>query len=767
MIKKNVIIILTALLIILLGVCATMFYISKTNKKNASSNSGESIADKEIDTANSDTVIANEENNLPASKGRVEILFNEGWKFNKLADGTELNVAAIDTSTWEAVTLPHTWNAIDGCDGYANTVVESDGTVGAADRNENSYYRGLGGYRKEYTFSSQDYEGKKIYIEFEGANTVTTLYVNGTKVGEPHKGGYSAFRYDITDYVVLDEVNVMAVTVDNSRTTDIAPLDREGDFTKFGGIYRDVAIVAVDYVHIDLMDFGADGVYVTAKNITGQSADTNIEVNITNDSLQVQNVSIKAEICDAEGKIVANAEIAADVKEGETSAVSIDLPLNNPHLWNGVTDPYLYSVNVSLSAENYNDSKSVPIGYRSFSIDNKEGLLLNDTKYEVYGVNYHQDSFENGWAMTDVQRDRDYAIMGDMGVTAVRMAHYQHDEYEYDICDKEGYIVWSEIPLINRTTLDKETIPTEAFCKNIKQQLMEMIKQNYNHPSILFWGISNELYDVSGEVKGLYTELCNIAKEEDPSRMTIYADNVASTDTRTRSEAADAIGYNRYDGWYYSILGDMDVWVGNMMKLDSRPTCVSEYGAGAATTQHKDNVQKKEIKVNGTPHYEEYQTIYHEVSWADICSLENVWGSFIWCMFDFASDSRVEGDTEGQNDKGLVSRDRTIFKDSFYFYKSIWNEENMVYITDRRYTTRNKDVPEVKVYSNADTVELFVNNISYGVVEHAGPAENNNTIFKWVNITLTKDVENEIKTVATYSDGTTGEDDVTWVGTVN
>ncbi|MFT4144218.1 MAG: glycoside hydrolase family 2 TIM barrel-domain containing protein, partial [Mobilitalea sp.] len=342
------------------------------------------------------------------------------------------------------------------------------------------------------------------------------------------------------------------------------------------------------------------------------------------------------------------------------------------------------------------------------------------------------------------------------------LPHYQHNQYEYELCDREGYVVWSEIPLINRATLGKETVPTKAFSNNIKQQLIEMIKQNYNHPAVFFWGISNELYDVSKETTVLYNELCKIIKEEDPSRISIYADNVASNEVRKRSLAADAVGYNRYDGWYYTRLGDMDTWVNNKISLDSRPTCISEYGAGAATTQHMDNVEKKDIKTNGTPHFEEYQSIYHEEAWVDIKSMKSVWGSFIWCMFDFASDARVEGDTQGQNDKGLVTRDRKIYKDAYYFYKSLWNKENMVYITDRRFTERSKTVPEVKIYSNAVKVELFVNGKSYGVVKRSDLDINYNNIFKYKKIILKNGIDNIIKAVATYSDGTISEDIVKW-----
>lgn len=340
------------------------------------------------------------------------------------------------------------------------------------------------------TLEQKTWEQKRIYLSFEGANTITTVYVNGTEVGS-HEGGYSAFRFDITDSILWDQENVIAVLVNNSRTTYIAPLDWEGNFTKFGGIYRDVSLLG-------------------ASTVIGPKC-------------------------------------YGDVKY---SAV-----LAEPHLWNG--------------------------------------------------VNYHQDSDAGGWAMTDEERDADYAMMLEMGVTAVRMAHYQHDAYEYQLCDRLGLIVYTEIPLINRALYNEKdkkdfTVPWQRFSANIKQQLSEMIFQNYNHPSVCFWGISNELYDTDKETSKLYTELCNLASLLDSTRKTIYADNQAEQEHRNRSEAADLVGYNRYDGWYYGKPGGTCSWIAEHQKFDSRPSCISEYGACAAVTQHMDQ-PKMAVQKMGNP----------------------------------------------------------------------------------------------------------------------------------------------------------------------
>lgn len=681
--------------------------------------------------------------------GRRITNINDSWRFSKLDGGLSLNHSMFyDDSQWQEVTLPHTWNAEDGSDGWAS--VYADGSP---------YYRGKCAYCRTLLLSGEDIR-KKLFIEFEGANTITELYVNSISAGV-HEGGYGAFRFDITDLVVEGE-NQLTVTVDNSTTNDIAPINREGDFTKMGGIYRGVSLIAVDGVHIDLMDYGSLGVYLTPYNIKGTSADLNILVKVKNDTDTLANAEVSAVIYDAEGKGAGAVSSKLTVPAGAGTSVQMNIPMDHIHLWNGVVDPYLYSCEITITSDEYVDKVTETTGFRTYSVDNGRGILLNGERIYLKGVNYHQDSFENGWAMTDEQRERDYAMLRRLGANAVRMAHYQHASYEYNICDLEGLIVYSEIPLINRTTDDETKHPTERFQNNIKQQLIEMIRQNYNHPSILFWGISNELYDVDKITRRLYAELVRIAKQEDPTRHTIYADNVASEETMSRSEKADLVGYNRYDGWYYSRLGGMSEWVTVKSNLDGRPVCVSEYGGGAALTQHMDEPTMKDIDPNGKRHPEEYQSIVHEETWADLSSMQ-IFGSFIWCMFDFASDTREEGDTKGLNDKGLVTRDR-VEKDAFYFYQSVWTDEPMVHITSKRFTERPYEIPIIKVYSNASCVELLVDGVSKGVIQKADLDQYHRTIFKWENIIIKTGEINEIKAVATFADKTILQDNAVWSG---
>lgn len=691
---------------------------------------------------------------------RIKIDFNDGWLFKKLTEKDGLSALAIeetgfDDGSWDSVSLPHTWNAVDGCDGWSGI-----------DEGGEHYYRGLGGYRKAFTLSEDEYSGKEIFIEFEGANTVAEVFVNGASAGT-HEGGYSAFRFDITDLVKPGKENVVAVKVNNAPTDYIAPITNQGDFTKMGGIYRGVSLIAVDKLHIDLMDYGSSGVYVTPKNITSDGADIDLLVKLANDSSSDGSVTVKAEIIDEDGKTCAEAESVCDIKSESTARAEISLGIENPILWNGVKNPYLYSAKITvMNGDNIVDEYVHPFGIRTYNIDPENGFFLNGEYLDLHGVNYHQDSFENGWAMTDEQRERDYNMMLDMGCNTVRMAHYQHDGYEYDLCDRLGITVWSEIGIVNRMTADESDPPkvSDDFVKNAKRQLTELIRQNYNHPSVIVWGITNELYQMSDEIFDIYTELSGLAKSEDSTRLTTYADSQFWG--RFLELPTDVVGYNRYFGWYKEAgsVEKFGEWLDKYHGNEKRPVCVSEYGGGGAISQHKDNIDWiADIDPWGERHYENYQSAMHESIWAQFSQRPYLWGKYVWCMFDFASDGRQEGDTKGQNDKGLATRER-VPKDAYYFYKSVWNEEPMLHITEKRFETRPSEIPQVKAYSNAESVELFVNGESKGRVERSSLDSAYSTVFTWDNITLDIGRENEIKAVAGFADGTTVEDSAVWIG---
>lgn len=686
------------------------------------------------------------------SKPAIQESMNQGWMFRKIGDTRDEWEFAVgiscDEQGWVRVSLPHTWNQEDAVSGKS------------VEEGQSAYYRGKGVYRRWLMLDPAVWKDKTVFLTFEGANTITTVYVNGTEAG-CHRGGYGAFCFDITKNIIWEEENLIVVVVSNEKTTWVAPLMEEGDFTKYGGIYRDVFLMGVNKIHFDRMQYGTDGVSlysVLSEDLMAGNVD--VDISLQNDG-DITEVSVVSVLRDRDGAELVRNGVQKEVKAHGEIQANYSLCLENPHLWNGVNDPYLYTLETFLLIGNeVVESVAKEIGFRRYEVQ-ADQFYLNGERYPVHGVNYHQENERNGWAMTDEERESDYALMREMGVTAVRMAHYQHDALEYQLCDRLGLLVYTEIPLINRSTCDSDSQDWTLFSGNIKSQLSELILQNLHHPSVCFWGISNELYDTGEETVSLYSELCALAKRLDGTRLTIYADNVAEEPHRNRSAAADLVGYNRYDGWYYTRLGDACNWVAEKQKWDRRPSCLSEYGAGGAVSQHRDLPDMSQIDPNGIRHYEEYQAIYHEEEWADIVCSGNLWGSFVWCMFDFASASRVEGDTRGQNDKGLVTRDRRTKKDAYYFYQSVWCEEPMVYITSSRYQNRPANVPQIKVYSNGQQVELFLNgqSVGYGNAEKKPGRE---TVFRWNDIELLSGTENQVKAVACFSDGSQKVQEICW-----
>lgn len=693
--------------------------------------------------------------------GRSVFSLNKDWRFLKLTQKNDLTSvkaewAELDDSGWERIDLPHTWNA-------------EDGAAGSFEKDEGGecYYRGLGAYRKKLFFSSEKYRGKRIFLEFNGANTVTELFINSRFVGK-HEGGFSLFRFDITDYIELDAENMIAVKVNNAPTDYIAPITDQGDFTKMGGIYRDVNLIAAEPLHIDLTDFGSSGIFVTPKNITEESADIEILVKLANDGEHDEAVFVTAEIFDADGVTVAHAHDEKIMKAGQKSETVISLLLKNPKLWDGVKSPYLYSALVTVKNDNKTlDGYRQSFGIRTYRMDPKEGFFLNGSYLDLRGVNYHQDSYENGWAMTNPQRERDYKMMLDMGCTSVRMAHYQHDGYEYDLCDRLGLTVWTEIGIVNKMSADDSEAHklSEGFAENAKTQLTELIRQNYNHPSVIVWGISNELHQMTDEIYDLYTQLRTIAKREDETRFTTFAD--AQFWGRFLELPGEVVGYNRYFGWYKEAgpVEGFGSWLDEYHGLkESRPVCVSEYGGGGALSQFKDNINwLEEIDPWGERHYQNYQSEMHEKIWAQFSCRRYLWGKYIWCMFDFASNGRHEGDTVGQNDKGLATRQR-VPKDSYYFYKSVWNPSPMVHLTEKGFKRRPRAVPQVKAYSNAEFAELYVNGVTQGKIYRSELDPNYSTVFVWKNVIINEYETNEIVVKGGFSDGTVIEDKAEWVG---
>lgn len=663
--------------------------------------------------------------------------FNSDWKFRKTK-----------SVGWEQVTLPHTWNHSDWAD-------------------KNEFYQGDGCYLKQFSLEDSLSENNRIFIEFGAANTVAEVFVNEAFVGK-HEGGYSAFRFDITDFVKQKGENTIAVKVNSAPTDYIIPIADQGDFTKMGGLYRDVKLIITEDIHIELLDYGSSGIYVTPQNISKECAEANIIVKLANEEKTERMVTVTADIFDAKKRFVTACSKKMVLAPKERSAVQLAVFLVNPVLWSGRENPHLYCARITVQEEEQElDVYKQTFGIRSYKIDAKKGFFLNDAHLDLRGVNYHQDSYENGWAMTEEQRERDYRMMADMGCTAVRMAHYQHAAEEYDLCDKLGLCVWTEIGLVNKMSADStdKLVIAKGLKENAKQQLMELIRQNYNHPSVVVWGISNELYQMSEEIYSIYRELNELANLEDRTRLKTFAD--AQFWGKFLELPGDVVGYNRYFGWYKDAgpVEKFGEWLDEYhIKKEKRPICVSEYGGGAAISQHKDDINwETEIDPWGERHYENYQSALHESIWQQFASRDYLWGKFIWCMFDFASTGRKEGDTVGVNDKGLVTRDR-LPKDSYYFYKSVWNNEPMLHLTEQRFKKRPCRVPQVKVYCNAGNAELFINGVSQGVQYHNVPQDPGASVYVWKNITLEKGKKNQIVVKSIPEDGRVLTDKCIWMG---
>jgi beta-galactosidase len=573
--------------------------------------------------------------------------------------------------------VPHTWNAKDGQDGG------------------NDYYRGVAWYRRRQTIPRAD-AGRELYVEFDAANLEATLYVNGHEAGH-HAGGYARFRFDVTSLVTLGAANVFAVEVSNAPNPSVPP--RSADYTFFGGLYRDARLVSVDPVHLDMDSFGSSGVLAFQQAVTKESARVRVRASVSNadPSPRDADVSVSVRVPSGKdaGKIVGKASAHLAIPARGTHEATLELAIASPRLWDGLRDPYLYALDVEVtSGGRVVDALTEPLGLRSFEFDATTGFSLHGAPLALHGVNRHQDRQDKGWALTPRDHDEDLALIHELGANAVRLAHYQHSQYVYDLCDKLGLVVWAEIPVVN-------SAGTGPFVDNAKQQLTELIRQSGNHPSIVTWSVANELqHDKSdaGAVVPLVTALNTLAHEQDPSRPTSLATFYGATDPS--ATITDLVGFNRYDGWY---VGTIEAFAPGLDVMRARrpqlKMAISEYGAGASPSIHVATPRRMD-------HSEEYQLQFHEAYWQALAARRFIWGSFVWNMFDFASDGRKEGDHPGRNDKGLVTYDRKVKKDAFYWFKANWSAAPFVHVTGGRFSPRPKGPIDVRVYSNAETVRL-------------------------------------------------------------
>ena len=656
---------------------------------------------------------------------RADAVIDGGWRFLR-QDQAGASASTFDDASWSAVTLPHSWNATDGQNGGGD------------------YYRGIGWYRKHYVLPA-GVAGKKVYLQFDGASMIADVFVNGMSLGQ-HRGGFSRFRFDVTAAMTAGD-NVIAVKVSNAPVTDVAPL--EADFTFFGGLYRDVHVLITDALHVDTQDYASSGVYLDTTEVSSTSAKLRARVRVQNGRAAAAAVTVKTTLVRADGSVEATLSTTGRVPPGMTAELSATATVMKPHLWNGKADPYVYTAYSEVSESgSVTDWVSAPLGFRSYVVDAAQGFSLNGQYLDLHGVNRHQDRIDKGWAISDKEHEEDLALITEMGANIVRLSHYEQAEHFHDLADREGLVLWAEIPLVNAIG------SSAAFGTNAAQQLTELIRQNYNHPSIFFWGIGNEQRSDNAATNALLTTLNTLVHTEDPTRLSTYA-HCCTSDTGGLPAHSDVVGYNEYFGWYaaFGTAEQFGAWADNLHAL--KPTWklgVSEYGAGAALSQHQDPPVAPDPY--GALHPEEWQNVVHELHWKQMATRRYLWSKIVWNMFDFAVDSRAEGDTPGRNDKGLVSYDRKTRKDAFFWYKANWTTTPVVYISSRRFRARTTPTVTVKVYSNLASVSLKVNGTLLGA------KSSTDHIFQWLSVPLANG-DNTVEATAS-GPGAPVVDTVTW-----
>ena len=575
----------------------------------------------------------------------------KGWEFTG-PDGT--------TTT---VDLPHTWNARDGQDGG------------------NDYWRGTCIYRTHFAAPQFNTASHQVWIQFDGVNASAHVVLNGSPVCN-HDGGYSTFRANITE--LLRDENELTVEVDNSKNDRVYP--QKADFTFYGGIYRDVSLMVVSKNHFTLDYFGGPGIRITP---TVQGADASVQVTTWHDG----EGEVSIELLDAAGNTVATGK-----------GPDITLTIFNAHLWNGVKDPYLYSCKARLVVNGtVEDETTTRFGVRSFKVDPKKGFFLNGKSYPLHGVSRHQDRKGLGNAITREMHDEDMALIKEIGANTIRLAHYQHDQYFYDLCDEVGMVVWAEIPYIS------EHMPNGR--ENTISQMKELIIQNYNHPCIVCWGVSNEITISTKDKKNMldnHRQLNDLCHEMDKTRLTTLACYAMCGPFNRSAHITDMVSWNLYLGWYVPGFILNDLWMGFFhLCFPNRPFGYSEYGAEGMPNLHSTHLHRGD-------HTEEYQAKYHEYMLRCFKRHPWMWATHVWNMFDFAADARDQGGEPGMNHKGLVTFDRKTKKDSFYLYKAWWSDEAFVHICSKRFVERTGSTATVKVYSNQSTVALYVNGNKVG-----------------------------------------------------
>lgn len=685
----------------------------------------------------------------------------DGWRFHQGDVGEPAVGAAFDDGAWDVVSVPHTWNRLGE---YA---VERSASA--------NNYQGVGWYRLHVTAPAAS-AGQRQYLDFAAVGKIAEVWVNGVHVGR-HEGAFARFRFDVTSVWKPGAENLVVVRADNSKPTadnesgSVVPLS--GDFFVNGGIYREVSLVTAPDAGVDRLDYGGPGVYAKALQVSADKADVEVLARLRNLGARARKLSLTAVVRDAGGAEVARTASTVRLSTGPGES-RLALAVARPHLWNGRSDPYLYSVALEVrESGRIVDTVTVPLGLRTFRMDADKGFFLNGEHLKLRGVSRHQDRMGKGWALAPEDHAEDMALIEELGANTVRQAHYQHADAWSDEADKAGMVVWAELPYVTTPSLSGGK-GGEHLWNNAEQQLRELIRQNYNHPSIVTWSVGNEVDSAKGfGVKGdppkplaLLQHLNAVAKEEDPSRPTTFADccedmGMVQTAGEPLAGTADLIGYNRYYGWYMpEPLKARAQFGAELDRLHAKhpglPISISEYGGGGALTQHSDNIRTGYVNMAGRPQPEEFESFVQEANWPAIRERDYIFASWAWNMFDFPSDLRQEGDAIDLNTKGLMTFDRKTRKDAFYYYKAQWNPAPMIHLTGKRYEARAYPVMEVKAYTNASTARLSINGKPVGEVACA------DSICLWPAVALAPGSNRAVVTAS--SAGVTVEDSAEWIG---
>lgn len=586
---------------------------------------------------------------------RKTININDNWFFIK----GDVSVNNLCKEEAENINIPHTWNRFDGQDGGGD------------------YYKGVGYYYK--TLKKINFTDEEVvYLEFKGVYSIADVYLNGKHIFH-HEGGFSTFRVRIDES--LKEENLLVVKVDNSDNDYIYP--QFADFTFFGGIYRDVNMIVTNKTHFDLDYYGSLGVKVTPQLIDNK-AEVDVECFVNTD----EEIILGLELYDRDNKLI---------NKWLESKLINHFEIDNVSLWNGIENPYIYTLKLAImKTGNILDNVEIKFGVRDFAVDANKGLILNNKSYPLHGVSRHQDRENMGWAITQKEHLEDINLIKELGANSIRLAHYQHDQYFYDLCDEYGMVVWAEIPFISMF------LPKGR--NNTISQMKELVIQNYHHPSIFFWGLANEI-TIDGENKDLLNnleDLNNLCHEIDKTRITTMAQVTMCKMDSPTNNISDILAYNHYFGWYMGNVEDNASWLDKFHEqYPHRCLGLSEYGCEAVLKWHSSTPKMGDYS-------EEYQCLYHQKMLDIFQTRPYLWGTYVWNMFDFAADNRDEGGIKGRNNKGLVTYDRKIKKDSFYLYQAYWKEEPMLHIAQKRYKYRCEAETSILVYSNLEEIELFI-----------------------------------------------------------